>query len=400
MYTLIFRDILFGRVYDGPDLDLLQSEIQKYVDVPYALAVNQCRLGLYLAVKASLKRNRKKVILSPFTIFDVVNMIICAGGVPVFADIECPSCTIDPDEVGRLIDNRTAAVIVSHTHMFCSGVNRIVNLCRDQGIICIEDAALAFGTRTADVSVGTHGDIGVYSFGLFKNVNSLFGGIVVTDNAAVYRCMLEETELFEPVPIMKLVSRALYGLSIDIATSSIVFRAFTFWIFRFAFFYNIDYINQRVCYDPCPTLQCKLPISLKCRMTPAQARLARKQIDDVVRDLKKRVKIAEFYHQGLNDLPDVVLPPVSKDISNGFMAYPIQVENRNELLRHLMILGRDCASRYYRNCADLHCFSDFRRNCHNARYAEKHTILLPTYPGYCFGEAKKNILAIRSFFNA
>ena len=26
--------------------------------------------------------------MSPFTIFDVVNMVICAGGTPVFCDVE------------------------------------------------------------------------------------------------------------------------------------------------------------------------------------------------------------------------------------------------------------------------------------------------------------------------
>ena len=52
------------------------------------LCLNRGRIGAYLAVKASVSNKRKKIIMSPFTIFDVVNMVICAGGTPVFCDVE------------------------------------------------------------------------------------------------------------------------------------------------------------------------------------------------------------------------------------------------------------------------------------------------------------------------
>ena len=39
------------------------------------------RVGIYLALKHLLRKGQK-VILSPYTISDVVNMVLCAGGVP------------------------------------------------------------------------------------------------------------------------------------------------------------------------------------------------------------------------------------------------------------------------------------------------------------------------------
>ena len=64
-----------------------------------------------------------------------------------------------------------------------------------------------------------------------------------------------------------------------------------------------------------------------------------------------------------------------------------------------MRAGRDCASYYYRNCADLKCFAEFARNCPNAKSATEQTIVLPTYPSYGPAEAEKNIKAICGFFD-
>ena len=58
------------------------------------LSLSQGRLGIYLAVRAIIKPNQNEIILSPYTIFDVVNMVICAGGKPVFAEIDFPSISL------------------------------------------------------------------------------------------------------------------------------------------------------------------------------------------------------------------------------------------------------------------------------------------------------------------
>jgi hypothetical protein len=65
-----------------------------------------------------------------------------------------------------------------------------------------------------------------------------------------------------------------------------------------------------------------------------------------------------------------------------------------------MRAGRDCASYYYRNCAELEIFSRFARECPNARLAATKTVLLPTYPRYGIAEAAKNVEAIRRYYAA
>ncbi len=44
--------------------------------------VGRARAGLYLLVKNAVKPERRRVLMSSFTIADVVNMVVFAGGEP------------------------------------------------------------------------------------------------------------------------------------------------------------------------------------------------------------------------------------------------------------------------------------------------------------------------------
>src|ERR1700744_2090549 len=109
-YLTAARDYLTGRVTRGDDVTALEDRVQRQLDVAHALCVPQGRFGLYLALK-ELIRPGQNVILSPYTIFDIVNMVLCAGGRPQFADIDPATCNIDIRHVAELIDDNTGAVL-------------------------------------------------------------------------------------------------------------------------------------------------------------------------------------------------------------------------------------------------------------------------------------------------
>jgi dTDP-4-amino-4,6-dideoxygalactose transaminase len=138
---------------------------------------------------------------------------------------------------------------------------------------------------------------------------------------------------------------------------------------------------------------------MKLSLSQAQARLILAQLDNVERHAVERMKLVRIYDQGLRGVAGVRLPPFLDDGTSGYLVYPIQVEDRSAMLMHLMTVGRDLASYYYRNCAELPCFADYRRDCPQASAATEQIILLPTYPGYGEAEARRNVEAVRSFFH-
>jgi perosamine synthetase len=394
-YLAYLSDLTRGLTQRGPEVDKFEKEIAKATKASDALAVNQARLGIYLALKYCIGPRQRKVILSPFTIFDVVNMVLCAGGVPVFVDV-CPETyTLDPSLVRETLDEETAAVLVTHTHVMASGMHELRSECERYGARLIEDCAIAFGTSSEGRAIGTLGHVGIYSFGLFKNVNAVYGGAVISEDAELMSLMRAEEEQFATISARALWKRIQYGLLIDLATHPLVFKLATYWVFRAGMLGNIEFINRRTRNDPNPFRRDTLPPELRIRLSSAQAKWASRQLGMVDDHLKERVELARIYHQGLRDLPGVFAPPVNTQGEDGFVVYPIKVQNRAHVLLELMRRGRDCASYFYRNCATLSCFSDFATDCPHAEDAAQNTVLLPTYPGYGRNEALKNVTALQ-----
>ncbi len=396
-YLNIARDTLLVRSDRGNDLLRFVESVRDRTGLPFALCMPQARVGIFLAVRALISPGQK-VILSPYTIHDVINMVICAGGVPVFADIERETCNMNPREVERLIDRDTGAVLVTHLHGLTMEVEGIAKLCREKGLALIEDAAQAFGTRLHGQMVGTFGDAGIYSFGMYKNLNTFYGGMVVTRHEDLQRRLSAELSGFPLQELSVYLKKVAEALMADLATYPPFFRGFTFRLFRFGYLHDIEFLNKRIRVEDNPQLRRGVPENYLRRMRSMQARIGLCGLCRVDEDIQARISFAHMYHEGLNDLNDLILPPFRVDGSHTYTYYAIQFKDRHALVRHLMRKGCDLAVQHLKNCADLPCFEAFNRDCPNARATANETILLPTYPRYSRADVERNIRAIREFF--
>src|SRR5262249_39142183 len=223
----------------------------------------------------------------------------------------------------------------------------------------VEDAAQAFGTRLNGQAVGTFGDAGIYSFGLYKNVNSFYGGMLVTPHADLAAAVRTAQASWPVHPLSSLTKRIAYGAITDCATWPPLFRSFTYWVFRFGYLNDISLLNRQVTIDVNPALKTIVPEAYRKRMTPLQARLARHQLKSVNSLNTARINAAKVYHEGLSDLPDVIVPPLRTDGSHTYTYFPLQVPDRTSLIRHMVRSGRDVAVQHLRNCAELPCFAAY-----------------------------------------
>ncbi len=396
-YRAIASELLTGRANRGDSTRDLEAAVEKENDVAHAICVAKARVGIFVAIRALIEPGQK-VILSPYTISDVINMVICAGGVPVFADLEPDTCNVDPADVEQLIDGDTGAVMITHLHGLACDVERIAAFCRKRGVPLIEDSAQAFGTRVAGRRVGTFGDVGIYSFGQYKNLNAFFGGMIVTPNPDLAARMRAEIDAFPIQEIGYYLSKVVAGVASDLATWPPLFKSLTYRVFRYGFLNDVGVLNSQVTVDIDPQLKRELPESYLRRMTPMQARIVLDQLPDVDDHIRARIAFAKLYHDGLNDIPELGLPPLRTDFSHMYTYFPIQPEDRDALLRHLMRERRDMAAQHLHNCADLPCFSEFHRDCENARRTARSVILLPTYPRYSQVDVERNIASIRRYY--
>ncbi len=398
-YLMFLGYILGGRLrQDSKNIEVFEQALRDRVATDYAVCVYQCRLGIYLAVKALIKPGQE-VILSSYTMTDIINMVIFAGGRPVFADVDLETCNIAVAELERLITPNTGAVLITHLHGLAVEAHRIKEICDRFKIPLIEDAAQSFGVKEQGKAVGTIGDVGVFSFEMHKNMPTFLGGAVVTNRADVVENIRAELSDFSYPALPGIANKVKKGAIHDIASLPILFQLLTYPIIRFSYLNDFEFINRRVRRNPQESKPAaELPDVYKSQYTPFQARLGLSQMKNVDRDIQARIEYAHIYYEGLKDLDQLILPPLRADGSHTYLWFPILYDRRDELLRFMFDRGRDIAAGHFTNTADLPQFQEFYRDCPNSRKVERALIYLPTYPSYSRREVEKNIEVIKQYF--
>ncbi|MBM7172723.1 DegT/DnrJ/EryC1/StrS family aminotransferase [Streptomyces sp. G44] len=108
--------------------------------------------------------------------------------VPVFADIDPVTFTLDPESVRSLIGPRTAAILPVHLHGHPAPMDDLLALARRHRLAVVEDAAQAHGALYRGRPVGSLGDAGAFSLQVTKNLPTCGeGGLLVTDDAELAR---------------------------------------------------------------------------------------------------------------------------------------------------------------------------------------------------------------------
>ena len=394
-YALPARNLL--RIHDKCEMAVrLEAEICRRFDVAASACVPRARTALWLGLSEMI-RPGQTVIMSPLTIVDVVNMVLLAGGIPLFADIRLKTCGMDPETAEALIDPGTGAVLVTHLHGETSEAHAFREICRRHGAPLVEDAAQSFGTVENGRRLGTIGDLGIYSFGSFKNVNAWRGGMVVSQDSDLIRRIRRRVATLPELPAAALLSASISGMLTDLATWPPLFSTLVYPMLRYCHLRGIQQVNRLLDPEYGATRLASLPVSYLYRMSEIQAQLVLAQLDSLDEASGSRVANAALYQSGLDESERLIKPEWRSDGSNTYSYYPVRCRERGALLDYALRHGRDFAAQHLRNCADLPEFKEFYRDCPKARAAARELILLPTYPRYPTTEIERNIEVIQQF---
>ena len=378
----------------------LEIYLKKIFNTQYIICLNRGRLGAYLAVKASVTNKKNKIIMSPFTIFDLVNMVLCAGGIPVFSDVEKKSLTINYDNIIKVYDDDVAAIIITHTHLINADIEKIRAFTKEKNILLIEDCAISFGTKKNNQLIGTIGDISFFSFGVFKFISSLNGGMILTKNKNLFYKILDEHKNFQSSDLKMIFKNYFKCLFIAFSTNNFIFKYFTSTVVRFGYLNKIRVINNFSKNDPNPFLQKKLQDTYKRKISDSQSAQILKQLPFYFDDFVIRIKNAKLYYDNLKDLNEIQIPRFEETERNGWINFPILYKKRNKLLKYLFLNNRDLAIYFYRDCNQLEIFSEYKNNdLKNIAEVVNEIIILPTYPKYDEKQILTNIKLIREYFN-
>lgn len=170
----------------GEFVSRFEANFEKFVDVRHAISVCNGTVALHLAMLALGLGPGDEVIVPTLTYVASVNTIVQTGATPVFVDSVESTWQIDCKDVQRKITPRTKAVMAVHLYGAPCDMNALTELCNKHGLFLIEDCAEAFGTLYHGKHVGTFGDVATFSFFGNKTITTGEGGMVITNNSELF----------------------------------------------------------------------------------------------------------------------------------------------------------------------------------------------------------------------
>ena len=196
-----------------------------------------------------------EVITSPYTFVATYNTILMHKALPVFADTDPATLTMDPASIESRITPRTRAIVPVHIYGMPCDMDPINAIAKRHNLAVIEDACQAWLAEYKGRKCGTLADLGCFSFQNSKHIPAGEGG-AVTGNS---------DELLDRCQAFHNCGRA-------------------FGTFR-----------GSGCFSR----------GTNCRMTHYQAALLRQQIDKLVTETERRQENADRLTAGLKEIPGV-----------------------------------------------------------------------------------------------
>lgn len=168
--------------WKGPQTTALLDEFRKHYPLKYCFPCSSGSASLHVAVASLRLKPGEEVIVAPITDMGSVVGILYQQGVPVFADLDPRTYTLDPADVRKKITPKTRAIIAVHLAGNVCDLGALGAIAREHKLALIEDCAQSWGAQWQGRPVGTVGDLGCYSFNDFKHVSCGDGGMVGTND--------------------------------------------------------------------------------------------------------------------------------------------------------------------------------------------------------------------------
>jgi UDP-4-amino-4,6-dideoxy-N-acetyl-beta-L-altrosamine transaminase len=309
------NDVLLGEyLTQGPKIAELESAFAAYTGAQYAVAISNGTAALHLCAMALGVQEGTRVITTPITFAASANCVRYCGGEVWFADI-------DPDTFTLSLE-KTRALLESKPKGFFSGIIPVdfaglpVNLedfralADEFGCWIIEDACHAPGgsfTNSAGESIscgsGTYADLAIFSFHPVKHIAAGEGGMITTNNEALYKHLLR------------------------LRTHGITREADLLTENHGGWYYEMQELGYNY------------------RITDFQAALALSQLKRADAGLKRRQEIADRYTEAFAKA-GIVSPLVNEGSQHAWHLYVIQIGNRKALYDFLRTQNIFCQVHY------------------------------------------------------
>jgi perosamine synthetase len=358
--------------------------------------LGRARSGIFIAVKESIRVEKRIILLSPFTIPDVVNLVLKSGGIPKFFDYKKESldiCNFYLLDLVHKYKTKIAAIIITHYQFNQINYKKICSICKKNNIRIIEDCAISMSGKSGKYKISSFADFAIYSFSSFKFLNYFWGGLLSYNKK--YEPAIDKYKNWKELSLFYYIPQIVKTIKFQILTSNFIFKFFTIKFLKKNF-------NKKQFLDKIPKeSRFILDSTYFSRLPDIAIKEISRKIDNYKNNLSHRRKISLVYCKFLKKISVSKNSDLIKRISSGecgcYLILAKNIKHRTFVRRELANINFDVGKFFYNNCAKILNFKNIAGSTKNLDLLIKRLIILPTHPGITEKYAEflsKNILKL------
>jgi perosamine synthetase len=210
------RDIFAsGQFTRGSNVLKFAEDLKTYTNAKHAFLVTSATTALTMCLKALDIKEGDDVLVSDFSFPATANVVEDLGARPIFVDAKRDTFNMCLEDLKSKITDNVKAVIFVDAFGNPTGINEVMNICREHNIPVIEDAACAIGSSSRGHKTGSIADMTCFSFHPRKLLCTGEGGAITT-NSDRYAAFMESKLMHG--------AKGMRGLGLDFVTYGYNFR--------------------------------------------------------------------------------------------------------------------------------------------------------------------------------
>lgn len=313
-----------------------ESEFAHTFNTQFAIAFPYGRSALWAFFKA-MRIENAEIVQPAYTCSVVGHATVLSGNIPRFVDCSLYDYNMDLEKFEKTINEHTRAVIPTHIFGYPMDVDRVNLIVKDaekrfgHRIFVIQDCAHSFEAEWQGNSVINAGDGALFGLGISKQITSIFGGMLSTNdmNIAGKLRSWRDANFIEKNWFEK-VRRTLYFPAALIAFNDLIYEL-TFWLQeRTSLLKGLTdayHLDEKIHFPP----------DYAHLLSDVEAKVGYRQLRKYPFIKTRKREIAKFYFEKLKVSKDWILPPEIAGAT--YSHYPIRVPDREEIMKKTVRKG-------------------------------------------------------------
>jgi dTDP-4-amino-4,6-dideoxygalactose transaminase len=337
-----------GRFTNGPEVEAFEHEFAAFAGAEYCVGLASGLDALVLGLLSAGLEPGDEVVVPAATFVATAEAVVHAGGKLVFVDVSEDDYCMDIAAIESVISSRTRFLLPVHLYGQMADMRILTAIARRNGLEVLEDACQAHGAEREGHRAGATGLAGAFSFYPGKNLGAIGdAGALVTNDADLRS---------------RVVSLREHGQ-------------------------RGKYVHELVGYT--------------ARLDTIQAAALLQKLPHVERWNAERAAAGRYYSEALQEVGDLVLPPVPAGSAPAWHLYVIRSGRTAELEAALRAEGIS-TGRHYPD--PVHLTPAFSRPGTPAgtfpvsEALAREALSLPLFPGITERELERVVTAIRASF--